>query len=114
MEANIAIPLGARVTVTAGTGTVRFFGQTAFAAGSWVGIELDEPSGKVSQLTAVLRADPDSLRIRMTVQSRENVTSLVRQTLESSSVQSKSSLSREKPMISRTSSVLLCTSFVQN
>ena len=50
MEVNIAIPLGARVSVTAGQGTVRFFGQTAFAAGSWVGIELDEPNGKVSHL----------------------------------------------------------------
>ncbi|BGP35932.1 hypothetical protein JCM10296v2_007784 [Rhodotorula toruloides] len=40
------IPLGARVQVTAGVGIVRFVGQTAFAAGKWVGIELDGPGGK--------------------------------------------------------------------
>ncbi|GAA5884799.1 hypothetical protein JCM3774_006769 [Rhodotorula dairenensis] len=40
------IPLGARVEVSAGVGTVRFVGQTAFAAGKWVGIELDHPAGK--------------------------------------------------------------------
>ncbi|EGU11742.2 Dynactin [Rhodotorula toruloides ATCC 204091] len=40
------IPLGARVQVTAGVGLVRFVGQTAFAAGKWVGIELDGPGGK--------------------------------------------------------------------
>ena len=36
------IPLNAHVQVAAGTGRVRFVGQTAFAAGKWIGIELDE------------------------------------------------------------------------
>lgn len=36
------VPLSARVRVTAGVGIVRFVGQTAFAAGKWIGIELDE------------------------------------------------------------------------
>ncbi|BGP28114.1 hypothetical protein JCM10295v2_007101 [Rhodotorula toruloides] len=40
------IPLGTRVQVSAGVGNVQFVGQTAFAAGKWVGIELDGPGGK--------------------------------------------------------------------
>ena len=40
------ITLGARVIVPAGRGTVRFFGQTNFSPGKWVGIELAEADGK--------------------------------------------------------------------
>ncbi|KAI0071023.1 dynactin [Panus rudis PR-1116 ss-1] len=40
------ISLGAIVDVPAGRGTVRFFGQTQFSPGKWVGIELFEPEGK--------------------------------------------------------------------
>jgi CAP-Gly domain-containing linker protein 3/4 len=40
-----AFSAGDRVQVpNFGTGTVRFFGTTQFAAGEWVGIELDTPS----------------------------------------------------------------------
>ena len=40
------IPLGAIVEIPVGRGVVRFSGSTDFAPGKWVGIELDEPSGK--------------------------------------------------------------------
>ncbi|KAI0095020.1 dynactin [Irpex rosettiformis] len=40
------IPLGAIVEIPVGRGVVRFCGSTDFAPGKWVGIELDEPSGK--------------------------------------------------------------------
>lgn len=43
---SAVLSLGTRVQVTAGVGYVRFVGQTAFAAGKWVGVELDEPTGK--------------------------------------------------------------------
>ncbi|GJN94727.1 hypothetical protein Rhopal_007818-T1 [Rhodotorula paludigena] len=43
---SAVLSLGTRVQVTAGAGYVRFVGQTAFAAGKWVGVELDEPGGK--------------------------------------------------------------------
>ncbi|KAF8682303.1 Dynein associated protein [Rhizoctonia solani] len=40
------VPLDAVVDVTAGRGMVRFVGNTAFAPGKWVGIELAAPNGK--------------------------------------------------------------------
>lgn len=38
--------VGAKVSVPPGVGVVRFIGSTSFAAGKWVGIELEEPKGK--------------------------------------------------------------------
>lgn len=38
--------IGSRVQVHGNNGIVRFIGQTAFAAGKWVGVELDEQLGK--------------------------------------------------------------------
>ncbi|TIC28231.1 hypothetical protein E3Q11_01940 [Wallemia mellicola] len=37
---------GARVSTSAGNGTVRFIGNTEFAPGVWVGVELDSQTGK--------------------------------------------------------------------
>ncbi|ORY88624.1 dynein associated protein-domain-containing protein [Leucosporidium creatinivorum] len=49
--ANTATPppilsLSTRVQVAAGAGYIRFVGQTSFATGKWVGVELDLPGGK--------------------------------------------------------------------
>ena len=38
--------VGVRVTVAGKKGVVRFFGETRFAQGEWVGVELDAPDGK--------------------------------------------------------------------
>lgn len=38
--------IGARVTSSGKVGTVRFIGTTQFSSGIWVGIELDQPTGK--------------------------------------------------------------------
>lgn len=38
--------VGSRVLTKSGPGTIRFRGQTAFAEGEWLGVELDEPTGK--------------------------------------------------------------------
>ena len=42
----MSLPIGSRVLVNAKPGTVRFFGETKFGAGEWVGVELDAPEGK--------------------------------------------------------------------
>jgi dynactin 1 len=44
METTIAV--GNRVSTTNGIGVVRFVGATSFAAGKWIGVELDGPTGK--------------------------------------------------------------------
>ena len=44
METTVAV--GNRVSTTNGTGVVRFVGATSFAAGKWIGVELDGPNGK--------------------------------------------------------------------
>ena len=40
------LELGDRVVLRSLAGTVRFIGETQFAAGIWIGVELDEPLGK--------------------------------------------------------------------
>ena len=44
METSVAV--GNRVSTTNGKGIVRFVGATSFAAGKWIGVELDGPTGK--------------------------------------------------------------------
>lgn|SRR5438045_51355 len=43
---DTSITVGNRVSTNNGTGIVRFAGQTSFAAGKWIGVELDGPTGK--------------------------------------------------------------------
>ncbi|KAG0253457.1 hypothetical protein BG011_006358 [Mortierella polycephala] len=43
---TLDISLGARVEVSGNLGYVRYAGQTSFAPGRWVGVELDQPKGK--------------------------------------------------------------------
>jgi dynactin 1 len=40
------LSVDARCEISGKTGTIRFVGPTEFATGKWVGVELDEPSGK--------------------------------------------------------------------
>ncbi|ORY05329.1 hypothetical protein K493DRAFT_175624, partial [Basidiobolus meristosporus CBS 931.73] len=40
------LQIGTRVQVQNKPGTVRFVGNTSFAKGKWIGVELDEPLGK--------------------------------------------------------------------
>lgn len=40
------IAIGQRVTTLGKTGVVRFVGTTEFSPGQWIGIELDQPTGK--------------------------------------------------------------------
>lgn len=43
---DVSIPIGALVEVPNGRGTVKFVGMTQFAAGIWVGLELESQTGK--------------------------------------------------------------------
>lgn len=40
------LALGTRVQLKAGIGTIRYVGQSDFATGKWVGVELDQSKGK--------------------------------------------------------------------
>jgi CAP-Gly domain len=41
-----ALTVGARVLVAGKVGEIKFIGQTKFADGEWIGVELDQPEGK--------------------------------------------------------------------
>lgn len=44
MSTDLAV--GSRCEIQGKIGTIRFVGHTAFSAGKWFGVELDEPLGK--------------------------------------------------------------------
>ena len=48
---SMEVVLGQRVSAPSkgANGTVRFIGEAEFAAGKWIGVELDEPKGKVCE-----------------------------------------------------------------
>ncbi len=48
MAAVMEVEVGSRVSVKEKLGTVRFVGTADFAAGKWIGVELDVPEGKNS------------------------------------------------------------------
>ena len=41
-----ALSIGDKVLVNSNIGTLRYIGETAFAEGVWLGVELAEPAGK--------------------------------------------------------------------
>ena len=45
---QLLLAVGSRCSIEPGSrrGTIRFVGPTEFAQGQWVGVELDEPTGK--------------------------------------------------------------------
>lgn len=46
MATATELTVDARCEIQGKMGTIRFVGPTEFATGKWVGVELDEPSGK--------------------------------------------------------------------
>lgn len=46
LQNSMDLSPGKRCLVHSTAGTIRFVGSTQFAAGIWVGVELDEPTGK--------------------------------------------------------------------
>merc|ERR1719506_2053320 len=45
-DGDADLGIGDCVSVAQGRGFIRFCGQTSFAAGEWIGVELDKPNGK--------------------------------------------------------------------